>query len=87
MAEAAAGNTLFSEPHGVTARAVLTKAPSARLLASHTARAFTALVRKVSHGRLGLERVQAVLAAARTSIAVTRYDPATELAIRMTIQW
>lgn len=78
--------TLFSEPHGVTARAVLAKAPSARLLASHTARAFTALVRKVSHGRLGLERVQAVLAAARTSIAVTRHDPATELAIRMTIQ-
>lgn len=77
---------LFSEPHGATARAVLSKAPSARLLASHTAKSFTALVRKASRGRLGLERVQEILAAARASIAVTRHDSANELAIRMTIQ-
>ncbi len=76
----------FSDPHGPTARAILAKAPSARLLATHTARAFTARVRKASHGRLGLERVQALLAAAKTSIAANRQDVATELAIRMTIQ-
>lgn len=77
---------LFSDPHGPTARAVLTKAPSARLVASHQAKAFTALVRKASHGRLGLERVQDIIAQARTSIAVARQDPATELAIRQTIE-
>lgn len=78
--------SLFSDPYGPTARAVLSKAPSARLLASHRASAFTALVRKVSYGRLGLERVQEILAKARTSIAATRHDPASELAIRQTIQ-
>lgn len=78
--------TLFSEPHGPTARAVLAKAPSARLLATHTAKPFTSLVRKASHGRLGLERVKDVLAAAKTSIAVQRHDTSTELAIRHTIQ-
>jgi len=77
---------LFSDPYGPTARAVLAKAPSARLLASHHAKAFTALVRKASHGRLGLERVQDILAKARASIAATRQDPASELAIRQTIQ-
>lgn len=77
---------LFSDPYGPTARAVLAKAPSARLLASHQAKAFTALVRKASHGRLGLERVQDILSRAKVSIAVDRNDPATELAIRMTIQ-
>lgn len=76
----------FSDPHGPTARAILAKAPSARLLATHTAKAFTALVRKASHGRLGLERVQVLLAAAKTSIAANRLDVATELAIRLTIQ-
>lgn len=78
--------TYFSDPHGPTARALLTKAPSARLLSYHTAKAFTVLVRKASHGRLGLERVQDLLAAAKASIAATRNDPANELAIRMTIQ-
>ncbi len=78
--------SVFSDPHGPTARAVLAKAPSARLLASHQAKAFTALVRKASHGRLGLERVQDLLAKARASIAVNRQDPASELAIRQTIQ-
>ena len=77
---------LFSDPYGPTARAVLTKAPSARLLASHQAKAFTALVRKASHGRLGRERVQEILAAARASIAVTRHDPASGFALRQTIQ-
>jgi transposase len=77
---------LFSDPHGPTARAVLAKAPSARLLASHSAKSFSAMVRKVSHGRLGLERAQDIIAKARTSIAVTRQDTASELAIRMTIQ-
>jgi len=76
----------FSDPHGPTARAVLAKAPSARLMATHTAKAFTALVRTASHGRLGLERVQELLMAAKASIAVHRQDPATELAIRMTLQ-
>jgi transposase len=65
---------------------VLSKAPSARLLASHQAKAFTALVRKASHGRLGLERVQDILATAKASIAVTRHDPASEFAIRQTLQ-
>jgi transposase len=78
--------SLFSDPYGPTARAVLAKAPSARLLISHTEKSFTALVRKVSHGRLGLERVQDILAKARASIAVTRKDTANEMAIRMTIQ-
>ena len=77
---------LFSDPYGPTARAVLTKAPSTRLLASHQAKAFTALVRKASHGRLGRERVQEILAAARASIAVTRHDPASGFALRQTIQ-
>jgi len=76
----------FSEPYGVTARAVLSKTPSARLLAAQPAKAFVALVRKASHGRLGLERVQALIATAKTSIAVGRTDEATELAIRMTAQ-
>lgn len=76
----------FSDPYGPTARAVLAKAPSARLLATHKAKAFTAIVRKASHGRLGLERVQDLLTAAKASIAVNRQDLATELAIRMTIQ-
>ena len=76
----------FSDPHGPTARAILAKAPSARLLATHTARTFTALVRKASHGRLGLERMQDLILAAKSSIAAARQDPATELAIRMTIQ-
>jgi transposase len=79
-------STLFSHPDGPTARAVLSKAPSARLLASHQAKAFTALVRKASHGRLGLERVQDILATAKASIAVTRHDPASEFAIRQTLQ-
>jgi transposase len=77
---------LFSEPHGSTALAVLSKAPSARLLAGFTAKAFTALVRKASHGRLGTERVKELLQAAKTSIAATRIDTASELAIRHTVQ-
>lgn len=77
---------LFSEPYGATGRAILAKAPSARLLASYQARSFTALVRKASHGRLGLERVQQLIAAAKTSIAVTRSDTATEMAVRLTTQ-
>ena len=78
--------TLFSEPHGPTARAVLAKAPSARLLATHTAKPFTSLAGKASHGRLGLERVKDVLAAAKTSIAVQRHNTSTELAIRLPLQ-
>jgi transposase len=78
--------SLFSDPHGPTARAVLAKAPSARLLATYTAKAFTARVRKASHGRLGLERVQVVLAKAQTSIAVGRHDLANEMAIRLCVQ-
>ncbi len=77
---------LFSDCHCTTGRAVLSKASSARLLAGFTAKAFTALVAKASHGRLGLERVQAILAAAKTSIAVARTDTATEMAVRLTIQ-
>jgi transposase len=77
---------LFSHPDCPTARAVLSKAPSARLLASHQAKAFTTLVRKASHGRLGLERVQDILAKAKASIAVTRHDSASEFAIRQTLQ-
>lgn len=77
---------LFSDPHGTTARAILNKAPSARLLSSYTAKSFTAMVRKASHGRLGLERIQAVIVAAKSSIAATRIDTATEMAIRMTVQ-
>lgn len=77
---------LFSEAHGITARIVLEAAPSARLMAACIAKDVTTSVRKASHGRLGLERIQAIIAAAKTSIAVTRTDLATELAIRMTIQ-
>jgi transposase len=77
---------LFSDAHSITARAVLAKAPSARLMATLTARTFTASVRTVSHGRLGLERVQAIIAAAKVSLAVRRHDLATEMAIRMTVQ-
>jgi transposase len=77
---------LFSDPYGPTARAVLAKAPSARLLAGHSAKAFTTRVRTASHGRLGLERVQEILVAAKTSIARHRHDAAGELAITMIIQ-
>jgi transposase len=77
---------LFSEPHGRTARAVLMKAPSARLLVAMTTQQLSRLVRKTSHGRLGVERVKVVLTAARASIAATRCDLASELAIRHTIQ-
>jgi transposase len=77
---------LFSDPYGPTARMLLSRAPSARLLASVKPSQFTQRVRKVSHGRLGLERIQAVVAAARISLAAARTDEATELAVRMTIQ-
>ena len=77
---------LFSDAYGPTARVLLAQAPSARLLASVKPSQLTQRVRKVSHGRLGLERIKEVVAAARTSLAATRTDVATEMAIRMTIQ-
>lgn len=77
---------LFSDAYGPTARVLLAQAPSARLLAAVKPSQFTQRVRKVSHGRLGLERIQEVVAAARTSLAATRTDVATEMGIRMTIQ-
>lgn len=77
---------LFGEPHGPTARAVLMKAPSARLLAAMKTSQLSQLVQKTSRGRLGTDRVKAVLSAAKTSIAVQRCDLANELALRHTIQ-
>jgi transposase len=76
----------FSDCHCTTGRAVLAKAASARLLATCTARALSQLMDRASRGRLGLERAQAIITAAKTSIAVGRNDTATELAIRMTLQ-
>lgn len=72
---------LFSDPYGPTARLFLDRAPSARLMAAKRASDFTRGVRKASHGRLGLERIQDVLAAAKASIAVRRVDTATEMAV------
>lgn len=77
---------LFSDAYGVTARAILAKAPSARLLAESSTRSLSATMGAVSRGRIGVDRAKAVIAAARSSIARSRIDHATELAIRMTIQ-
>jgi transposase len=77
--------THFSDPYGPTARAILAKAPSARLIATHTAKSFATLVKKASHGRIGPDRIATIIAQARTSIARTRNDPATEFAIRQTV--
>lgn len=77
---------LFSDCHGPTGRAVLASASSARLMAMRRASALARIVNRVSHGRLGLERAQAIITAAKASIAVARNDMATELAIGMTLQ-
>ena len=77
---------LFSDPYGPTARALLAKAPSARLLAASKTAVLTSLVAKTSRGRLTKERVDGVLAAAKASLAAQRTDTATEMAIRMTLQ-
>lgn len=73
---------LFAECHGPTARAVLAKAPSARLMTTVTAAALTRLMDDVSRGRLGNDRAQQVVTAAKTSIARARIDTASELAIQ-----
>lgn len=77
---------LFSDPYCPTARAVLKRAPSAYQLRQLTARSLTTMVRKVSHGRLGLERVRKLISVAKSSIAAHRHDVVSELAITMTIQ-
>ena len=77
--------SLFSEAYGPTARALLSLTPSARLLAAVKPSQPTQRVRKASHGRLGLERIQAMVTAAHTSLAATRMDLATEMAIRMSV--
>lgn len=73
---------VMKEPFGPTALALLAKAPSARLMASHKAKSLSGMVRKKSHGRLGLERVEELIVKAKASIAVRRCDTASELAIR-----
>lgn len=77
---------LFSDPYCPTARAILKKAPSAYRLSQLQTRNLVTMVRKVSHGRLGSERVQQVISAAKTSIAAQRRDRASELAITMTLE-
>ena len=77
---------LFSECWCRTARVVLAKASSARLMASMQARSVGKLLDTASRGRLGMERGKAIIAAAKSSIAAARVDTATELAIGMTIQ-
>lgn len=73
---------VMKEPFGPTALALLAKAPSARLMASHKAKSLSGMVKKKSHGRLGLERVEELIIKANTSIAVRRCDKASELAIQ-----
>lgn len=77
---------LFSDCYCPTARALLAKASSARLMAAMQPKSITKLLDKTSRGRLGTERGQAIIVAARSSIASARIDTATELAIGMTIQ-
>ena len=77
---------LFSECSGAAARAALMAGPSARLMAAMPINDLVAQVHAASRGRLGRERAQAVILAAKTSIAAARTDTATEMAIRMTLQ-
>lgn len=78
--------SLFSDCHCPSGRAVLAKAASARLMAALKPSSLSRVLDRTSRGRLGLERAQQIIIAAKASIAVDRVDTATELAIAMTLQ-
>lgn len=77
---------LFSDCYGPTARAILAKTPSARLMRGCQAKSFATLMMKASKGHLGLERAKDMITSAKASIAAGRNDQATEMAIRMTVE-
>jgi transposase len=77
--------TLFSDECCVSALALLSIMPSARLMKDAKSNALAKTLVKCSRGHLNGERIQDIITSAKASIAATRVDEATEMAIRMTV--
>lgn len=79
-------DSLFADPCCVSALALLRTTPSARLMKEVKPATLTKALVKASRGHLSGERIKDIVTAAKVSIAASRVDEATEMAIRMTVQ-
>lgn len=76
----------FSDVCGVTARAILTEWPLPEQLAAVPTAHLTALIERVSRGRLGADPAQAIQAAAHHSIGVHRGADALAFELRLLLR-
>ena len=74
-------DSVFDDIFASTPMAVLTKYPSARLLADANINALTAILKKASRGKCGIEKARMIKNAAKQSIAVDMQNCAEEYAL------
>lgn len=78
--------TIFAHPYGPTSKAVLLHCPTPQQVMKYGVHRLTRLIETASNGRCGRDYADTLMAAARTSIGVSRLSDASALQIKLMVE-